>query len=134
MAGDPKAPHKRKVYEIPPGTLESKCRSCHAVIFWIQPRPGVRLPVNPDGVSHFETCPDAASWSHGGKKGKMPATTEVMDVRSCARCGGDHGTLTFYRLARPAKDFEWWTLCPVTSEPILMRTRGKPDKVFTYAQ
>jgi len=124
MSEQPK-PRKRKVYEIPQGTPERKCRSCHATVFWINPRAGVRLPVNPDGVSHFETCPQASDWSHG-KKGPNQASAMVpIDVVKCARCGGDHGKLAFYKLTRAAKDFQWWSLCPNTGEPILMRVVEK---------
>lgn len=39
------------------------CRSCHAAIAWFE-RDGTktRAPFNPDGVSHFATCPQAAQW------------------------------------------------------------------------
>lgn len=41
----------------------SKCRSCHAAVFWIvSPKSGKRMIVNPDTVSHFATCPQAKAW------------------------------------------------------------------------
>lgn len=51
---------------IPPGytlkTLGDSCRSCGAVISWfITPR-GKSAPLNPDGTSHFATCPQADRW------------------------------------------------------------------------
>lgn len=45
---------------IPPGTPEKKCRSCAAAIFWIVTAHGKHMPVDPDGTSHFATCPNAA--------------------------------------------------------------------------
>jgi len=44
----------------------------------------------------------------------------VVTVKGCARCGGVHRDLEFYRLGRPAKEFQWWSPCPKTGEPILM--------------
>jgi len=39
------------------------CRSCRAVVLWVESRStGKRAPINPDGISHFATCPDAAKW------------------------------------------------------------------------
>jgi hypothetical protein len=46
-------------FPIPPGTPPRECRSCRAEIFWILTAAGKRMPVNPDGVSHFATCPNA---------------------------------------------------------------------------
>ena len=39
-----------------------KCRSCGADIAWCFTRAGKRAPVNPDGTSHFATCPQAETW------------------------------------------------------------------------
>lgn len=39
------------------------CRSCRASIAWLRARrSGLLGPVNPDGTSHFATCPDADAW------------------------------------------------------------------------
>src|SRR5438094_7831760 len=39
------------------------CRSCGAPIVWvISPKSGKKMPVNPDGRSHFSTCPQAQEW------------------------------------------------------------------------
>ncbi|MBE3087993.1 MAG: hypothetical protein IMZ71_02600 [Chloroflexi bacterium] len=43
------------------------------------------------------------------------------DVKGCARCGGNHKNLLFEKLTKPAKDYQWWALCPFLQEPILMR-------------
>ena len=57
-------------FEIPAGSHLVNCRSCQAPIYFIsRPRqPEKKMPVNPDGVSHFATCPEAASF----RKGKTP--------------------------------------------------------------
>lgn len=36
------------------------CRSCGAAIYWCRTKRGSRMPVDPEGTSHFATCPDAA--------------------------------------------------------------------------
>jgi hypothetical protein len=39
-----------------------RCRSCDALIgWWTTPR-GNRSPHDPDGTSHFATCPTADRW------------------------------------------------------------------------
>lgn len=43
-------------YEIPKGTSASKCRDCQEYIYWIKSRNGKNLPVNADGICHFDTC------------------------------------------------------------------------------
>jgi len=45
-----------------PGDKSSRCRSCQALILWAVTPRGKRAPVDPDGVSHFSSCPDAAAW------------------------------------------------------------------------
>lgn len=47
-------------FQIPPGTPARDCRSCSARIFWIVTATGKKMPVDPDGHSHFSTCPNAA--------------------------------------------------------------------------
>ena len=37
-----------------------KCSSCGESIVWCHTRKGNRAPLNPDGISHFATCPNAA--------------------------------------------------------------------------
>jgi len=41
---------------------EQKCRSCGAPIEWVKTDAGKWMPVDPDGTSHFATCPDAEKW------------------------------------------------------------------------
>lgn len=57
-------------FEIPEGTPERKCRSCKAPVFWIITEKGKRMPVNPDGTSHFSNCPDAGNWRRDRKAAK----------------------------------------------------------------
>jgi hypothetical protein len=45
-----------------PGDKSSRCRSCDALILWAVTPRNKRAPVDPDGRSHFSSCPDAASW------------------------------------------------------------------------
>jgi hypothetical protein len=46
-------------FEIPSSANPTECRGCRALIYWIKTAAGKAMPVNPDGVSHFATCPDA---------------------------------------------------------------------------
>jgi hypothetical protein len=46
-------------FKIPRGTEPSQCRSCKSEIFWIKTKKGKNMPTNPDGTSHFATCPEA---------------------------------------------------------------------------
>lgn len=40
----------------------STCRSCAAPIMWCRTPRNLRAPINPDGTSHFATCPQADAW------------------------------------------------------------------------
>jgi hypothetical protein len=45
------------------------CRSCQALIYWREhPSTGKPHPFNPDGTSHFGSCPDRHKW-RGQKRG-----------------------------------------------------------------
>lgn len=46
-------------FEIPEGTEPSRCKGCKALIYWIKTRADKNMPVDPDGTSHFATCPNA---------------------------------------------------------------------------
>jgi hypothetical protein len=51
-------------YHIPPGTKFRPCQSCRRTIgFIVNPDTGRRIPVNPDGTSHFTTCDDPKRFS-----------------------------------------------------------------------
>lgn len=47
-------------FDIPPKAPPRACRSCSATIYWIQTDKGRLMPVDPDGTSHFATCPNAS--------------------------------------------------------------------------
>jgi len=52
--------------------------------------------------------------------------TKKANIKDCARCGNDHEGLIFKRFVRPIYDkdgtiWHYWTLCPETDEPLLMR-------------
>jgi len=62
------------------------------------------------------------------------ADQQTTDVRTCARCGGDHDAVTFTRLTHPI-DMEpgtpyfatHWAPCPTNGEPILLRAMPDDD-------
>ena len=43
----------------------AKCRSCDAPIKFVKTEAGKRSPQNPDGTSHFASCPQGERWSKG---------------------------------------------------------------------
>jgi hypothetical protein len=45
-----------------PGEKSSRCRSCDALILWCLTRNQKRAPMDPNGDSHFASCPDGPSW------------------------------------------------------------------------
>lgn len=51
-------------FDIPEGTDPSRCRGCKALIYWIKTAAGRNMPVDPDGTSHFATCPKANNFRH----------------------------------------------------------------------
>ena len=50
---------KEVKFDIPPGTNKDICKGCSAWIYWIRTNRGSMMPVDPDGTSHFATCPNA---------------------------------------------------------------------------
>ena len=47
-----------------------------------------------------------------------------IDIKYCARCGNNHNNLLFMKFNNPViirnVMMDYWSTCPVTSEPILM--------------
>ncbi len=56
--------NKTITFEIPDGAEPSQCRGCKSLIYWIKTTMGRNMPVDPDGTSHFATCPKADSFRH----------------------------------------------------------------------
>lgn len=46
-------------YTIPEGAERKACSSCKAPIYWVLTEKRSACPVDPDGASHFTTCPNA---------------------------------------------------------------------------
>lgn len=57
----PRPTRRAVTFPIPPSSPLQDCRSCRAPIHWIVTAAGKRMPVNPDGTSHFADCPNAAT-------------------------------------------------------------------------
>jgi hypothetical protein len=56
---------KKILFEIPEGTPPTTCKGCGARMYFVKVGvpPAVRMmPVDPDGQSHFATCPDAVKF------------------------------------------------------------------------
>jgi len=57
--------HTDPRFRIPEGytyTNTATCRSCAAPVAWAMTPTGRRMPLDPDGKSHFATCPQADAW------------------------------------------------------------------------
>jgi len=46
----------------------------------------------------------------------------LIEVKGCARCGGEH-VLLFLALRRPCGPYSYWAQCPTSLEPVLMLER-----------
>lgn len=59
-------------------------------------------------------------------------TVHARVIERCARCGEDHATVEFERLARPIEVGEvtltHWAPCPTNGEPILMQVVAEEPK------
>jgi hypothetical protein len=42
-------------------------------------------------------------------------------LKSCRRCGAGHPDLTFRRLDNSTDIYNWWSVCPTTSQPVLIK-------------
>jgi hypothetical protein len=49
----------------------------------------------------------------------------VSSLAGCARCGGTHINVEFFKLSRQSFDGEWthWAPCPANGEPVMMGFR-----------
>jgi len=51
-----------------------------------------------------------------------------ISIKHCARCNQDHDNLLYHKFAQPIQDddsvlmWEYWATCPITGDPILIRT------------
>lgn len=55
-------------WSIPQGTAPKTCKGCGALIYWAETSAGKRMPLNPDGTSHFANCPKAGDFRKKGEK------------------------------------------------------------------
>ena len=77
------------------GGRPTHCRSCGAPMLFVRSeKTGKPIPLNPDGTSHFRTCPQAKSWSHAGSRqgvtrpsGDADATTGDVTAASPSGAG-----------------------------------------------
>jgi hypothetical protein len=58
-AEQPVAQRRGPIYPIPPEAEAAYCKGCDDRIYWVQTPAGRPMPVNPDGSSHWGTCPKA---------------------------------------------------------------------------
>jgi len=108
-----------------PSEATSSCRSCGAEITWGETPGGKRAPSNPDGTSHFRTCPDAKQWSRPATNGATSAPAQqdryyasslrVAALQAAATfaagkaLGGD-AEISSSAATRVAEAFEHWLL------------------------
>lgn len=46
------------IWDIPDGAPKGKCKHCQLEILWVRSRKGFACPIDPDGKSHRDTCPE----------------------------------------------------------------------------
>lgn len=56
------------------------CSACNAPITWILGKTGSRLPVNPNGSTHWATCPRAASFRNARRERQRDARQLGLDL------------------------------------------------------
>jgi hypothetical protein len=56
-----------------------RCRSCGAEITWKRTERGRLAPFDPDGTTHFVTCPDRRAWRKTTPA--RPAQPSLLDER-----------------------------------------------------
>lgn len=56
----------------------------------------------------------------------------VTHVRNCQRCGQDH-FMKFAPLTNPADEWDHWGMCPITTQPVLMRFVEETNAVENVA-
>lgn len=91
-------------YAIPRGTPERRCSSCNAPIFWIVTPAGKSCPVDPDGLTHFASCPNASSHSNKTSGRDKPGNDRSQSGSMSSDDQGDSAGSSF-RLA-PAREPE----------------------------
>ena len=64
-------------YTIPANAQPKACSSCKAKIYWVLTEKRSSLPVDPDGKSHFLSCPNASQ--HSKKNKSKPATGDLFE-------------------------------------------------------
>ena len=66
------------IWTIPEGAPEGKCRDCQETIVWLRSKRGKAVPINPDGLSHMDSCP-ARNKSKAPEKGAQdsPGKSEI---------------------------------------------------------
>jgi len=65
------------------GGRPTSCRCCSATVLFVRSLRTEKLaPLNPDGTSHFTTCPQAASWRRA--PGTAAVTGASADVEPTA--------------------------------------------------
>ncbi len=48
----------------------------------------------------------------------------IADIDPCPRCRLPHSIQNFRLLLRPSQDINYWSICPITFEPILVMIDG----------
>ncbi len=49
------------IFPIQPGDREAQCMSCQTRVFWVTTNTGRKMPADPNGISHFCSCPGASA-------------------------------------------------------------------------
>ncbi len=66
-------------------------------------------------------------------KTKGAAAVVLKRLVRCARCGHNHGRISFHRLTYPCGALTHWTRCPRSGQPILLRIVASPNTKLSDA-
>lgn len=61
----------------------------------------------------------------------------LIDIKECGLCGKDHGQVLFKKFSKPLKKdqlYDYWAMCPILREPILLRVDSSDKIVLRIEQ
>ena len=67
------------VWDVPEDAPKGKCKYCQLEILWVRSRKGHPCPIDPDGKSHRDTCPERQDEKDEGESPKSESS-DVINV------------------------------------------------------
>lgn len=115
---------KPREYNIPKNCSSSLCRECDQEVFWVSTPKGKKVPVDSDGLCHFDTCSERGT----GGWDRIYAARASINSRACTgaqsaaiRKAGIPSNMSAEQAAKP-----WCVACvvfePDMSNPAIAQT------------